>query len=300
MATTRSNALDTRTLATHFAHGLMMGAADSVPGVSGGTVAFIVGIYDRLIASIGDAFHAVIALLRLDLASARSRFSRIEWTLIVPLLLGIGTAIVAAAGVVLQALERYPEPARALFLGMVGASVIVPWKRVGLVTRRTWLLAAAGAVLAFVLTGLPPGTVTDPTTAMIFGSAMIAICAMILPGVSGAFLLLILGMYEPTLNAVHNRDLGYVATFGAGAAVGLGSFSLLLGASLRRFHDETMAGLVGLMLGSLRALWPWQTDDRGILAPDGVGSAMGMVVVAVVGFGLVVALGRWGSRRPMD
>jgi putative membrane protein len=298
MATTRSSALDPRTLAAHFVQGLLMGAADSVPGVSGGTVAFIVGIYDSLISSIGNGFHAVIALLRFDKRSARQRLSQIEWTLIVPLLLGIGTAIVVAAGIVLDVLDRYPEGARALFLGMVAASVLVPWKRILHMTRRTWILAATGTVVAFILSGLPPGTVSDPTAVAIFASAMVAICAMILPGVSGAFLLLVLGMYEPTLDAVHNRDLGYVLTFGAGAAVGLGSFSLLLGASLRRFHDETMAVLVGMMLGSLRALWPWQTDTRALLSPDSSANALTMSAIAVVGFGLVFALERWGSKRP--
>jgi putative membrane protein len=277
----------------------MMGAADSVPGVSGGTIAFIVGIYDRLIGSISSGFHAVVALIRFDTKSFRERLSRVDWDLIVPLLLGIGTSIVIAAGIVLGALERYPEPARALFLGMVGASVIVPWKRISRPQTSTWLLAAIGAIVAFVLSGLPPGTISDPSTLLVLGSAMIAICAMILPGVSGAFLLLVLGMYEPTLDAVHNRDVGYIATFGLGAAVGLGSFSLILNASLRRFHDETMAVLVGLMLGSLRALWPWQTDDRGLLAPDGASSALTMVGMALVGFALVFALERWGSRRPV-
>jgi putative membrane protein len=277
----------------------MMGAADSVPGVSGGTVAFIVGIYDRLIGSISSAFHAVVALIRFDPKSSRARLSQIEWGLIVPLLLGIGTAIVLAAGVVLQALERYPEPARALFLGMVGASVIVPWKRITRVQSSTWLLAAIGGILAFVLSGLPPGTISDPSAAAIFGSAMVAICAMILPGVSGAFLLLVLGMYEPTLDAVHNRDLGFVAVFGLGAGVGLGSFSLLLNAALRRFHDETMAVLVGLMLGSLRALWPWQTDDRALLRPGSAGSAAAMLGIALIGFALVFALERWGSKKPL-
>ena len=122
---------------------------------------------------------------------------------------------------------------------------------------------------------------------------------MILPGVSGAFLLLVLGMYEPTLDAVHNRDLAYVAIFALGAVVGLGSFSLLLGASLRRFHDETMAVLVGLMIGSLRALWPWQTADRGLLAPQGAGGAVAMAAVALLGFAVVFSLERWGSRLPI-
>ena len=289
-----------RSIPAHFVHGLLMGAADSVPGVSGGTVAFIVGIYARLIATISNAFHTVIALARFDLNGARERFRTIDWAFIIPLGAGIGTAIVLAAGVVLGFLESYPEAARALFLGMVAASVAVPWKRITEPTRASWMLAGVGAVAAFVFSGFPPGTVADPSALQVFGSAMVAICAMILPGVSGAFLLLVLGMYEPTLDAVHNRDLGYVAVFGAGAAVGLGSFSILLGIALRRYHDQTMAVLVGLMLGSLRALWPWQTEARSLLAPSGVSEALGIVGIAIIGFGAVFALERWSTRRPLS
>lgn len=276
-----------------------MGAADSVPGVSGGTVAFIVGIYDRLITSVGEGFRAVLAALRLDLGAARDRLGRIDWRLLLPLVAGIGIAIVLAAGVVLSLLDRFPEQSRALFLGMVFASVAVPWKRIIQRTSTTWFLAAAGVTAAFVIAGFPPGTVADPSTLQILGAATIAICAMILPGVSGAFILLVMGMYEPTLEAVHDRDLGYLATFGSGAAIGLGTFSLLLGAALRRSHDETMALLVGLMIGSLRALWPWQTDDRGLLAPTEVGSTLVVAAVALVGFALVFALERMGSRPPV-
>lgn len=289
--------VSSRALPRHFLYGLLMGAADAVPGVSGGTVAFIVGIYDRLIASIGEAFHAILAIIRLDGRTARSRLRAIEWSLVLPLAAGIATALVIAAGVVLTLLERFPEGSRALFLGMVAASVAVPWKRILERTRATWFIAAIGAIAAFAFTGFPPGTVADPSPVQILGAAMVAICAMILPGVSGAFLLLVLGMYEPTLDAVHNRDLGYVAVFGAGAVLGLGSFSLVLGAALRRYHDETMALLVGLMIGSLRALWPWQTDDRGLLAPSGAGSALTVIAIAIAGFTAVFALERWGIRH---
>jgi putative membrane protein len=299
MASTEISAEPARPLA-HIAHGLMMGVADSVPGISGGTIAFVVGIYDKLLDSIGQGFRAIISLIRFDLAGVKRHLGLVQWKLIIPLFAGIGTALVIAAGIVPDLLERYPSQARAVFLGMVGASIAVPWSRMSERTVSHLGMAVVSAVAAFVLSGLPPGTVADPTMTQVFLTAMIAICAMILPGVSGAFLLLVFGMYEPTLEAVHDRNLGYVATFAGGAVLGLGSFSIVLGAALRRFHDTTMAILIGLMVGSLRALWPWQTDDRELLGPDNGSSLTTALALALAGFGIVWAIERFGSKKALD
>lgn len=277
----------------------MMGVADSIPGISGGTIAFVVGIYDRLLESVGQGFRAILSLVRLDLAGIGRHLRLVHWKLIIPLFAGIGTALIVAAGIVPGLLERYPSQARALFLGMVGASIAVPWSRMSHRTRKHLVVAVGSTLAAFVLSGLPPGRVSDPSMPQVFLTAMVAICAMILPGVSGAFLLVVLGMYEPTLEAVHNRDLGYVATFAGGAVLGLGSFSIVLTAALRRFHDTTMAILIGLMVGSLRSLWPWQTDDRDLLRPESGSSLASALAFAVAGFGIVWAIERYGSKRPV-
>jgi putative membrane protein len=287
----------TRTPLIHLLHGLLMGTADAIPGVSGGTMALIVGIYERLIASIGAAFRAVVALIRLRPAEAAQEARSIEWRLVVPLGAGIATAIVIAAHLIETLIDRFPSESRGLFLGMVAASLTSPWSRIRTRTTRAYLLGVVAAGAAFVLSGLPPGAVEDPSMGQVFLSAAVAICAMILPGVSGAFLLLVLGMYEPTLAAVRERDLGYVAAFGAGAGIGLGVFSVLLNLLLRRHHDTTMAVLVGLMLGSLRALWPWQDEARVMLAPESVGSALPAVAATVVGLAVVLGLERWGRAR---
>jgi putative membrane protein len=287
----------TRTPLIHLLHGLLMGTADAIPGVSGGTMALIVGIYERLIASIGAAFRAVVALIRLRPAEAAQEARSIEWRLVVPLGAGIATAIVIAAHLIETLIDRFPSESRGLFLGMVAASLTIPWSRIRTRTTRAYLLGVVAAGAAFVLSGLPPGAVEDPSMGQVFLSAAVAICAMILPGVSGAFLLLVLGMYEPTLAAVRERDLGYVAAFGAGAGIGLGVFSVLLNLLLRRHHDTTMAVLVGLMLGSLRALWPWQDEARVMLAPESVGSALPAVAATVVGLAVVLGLERWGRAR---
>lgn len=257
-------------------------------------MALIVGIYGRLLASIGQGFRAILALVRLDVGAVARHLRGVEWPMVVPLALGIGTAILIAAGFVPDLLERRPAESRALFLGLVAASLAVPWREIRDRTRRTLGIAVAAALPAFVLSGLPPGTVVDPSLIVVCAGAAVAVCAMILPGVSGAFLLLVLGLYEPTLRAVDGFDLPYLAVFAAGMVVGLGSFSLVLGRLLARYHDLTMAALVGLMAGSLRALWPWQDDARGLLAPV---DPLLPVAMAFLGAGVVIAIQVMASRR---
>lgn len=273
----------------HFAQGLLMGSADVVPGVSGGTMALIVGIYERLVESVREGLGAPYYLVTGRVGEAKRAFAAVDWGLVLPLGVGVLTALVLAAGIIPDLLERYPEESRGLFFGLIVASIAIPWQALD---RRTWregVAAVVAAVAAFVLVGLPAlAPAEDPGALRIFLSAAVAICAMILPGVSGSFLLLALGMYEVTLEALHDRDLGYVAVFAAGAAVGLGLFSRLLTWLLAEKSDLTMAALVGLMAGSLRALWPWQTESRGLLPP---GESLGAVVgLAVLGIAVVAAL----------
>ena len=277
----------------HVADGLVMGTADAIPGVSGGTMALILGIYQELLTTISSGFHLLVSLLRGDPGAARERFAEIRWAFIVPLVSGIAAAIVIASIFVPDLLEGYPVESRALFLGLVGASIAVPWNAI----RRPGFEAVSIAVLfalpAFFLSGLPSGTIAEPALWMAFAGAAVAICAMILPGVSGSFLLLVLGLYEPTLEAVRDRDVAYVAVFALGAIAGLGSFASLLRRLLLRHHDRTMAALVGLMAGSLRALWPWQDDDRSLLAPDD--SALTAILFVAAGVAIVTTIQRVGS-----
>jgi putative membrane protein len=280
---------------TNYVRGLLMGTADAIPGVSGGTIALIVGIYQRLLDSLGHGFRAIIALVRFDFPGVRHHLGLVRWRLIVPLVAGIATAILLAARFMPVMLERYPAQSRSLFLGMVLASLAIPWSRIVDRSVRTVAVAVPAAVAAFVLTGLPPGTVEDPSLLQVFLTATVAICAMILPGVSGAFLLVVLGMYEPTLGALNDRDVGYVLVFVAGCVLGLGSFSIVLGSLLRRFHDVTMAALVGLMAGSLRALWPWQDIDRNLGGPPSTGATLIALCVAGAGFVAVYTLERYGN-----
>ena len=253
-----------------------MGSADIVPGVSGGTVALVLGIYERLLANIGAAAHAVRDLLRGRASAARQRFSDIEWLWLGSLLAGVLCAIAALSAVLEGLLHDHPVPTAGVFFGLVAASTTVAWREVHSVGRDRITMAAIVAIAAFALLGLRSATeatgdeiVTRPWWVFALAGA-IAICAMILPGVSGSFLLVMIGMYTEVLGAVNDRNVVALAATAAGCAVGLGVFSTVLNKLLANHHDMVLAAMVGLMIGSLRVLWPWPsgtaTTDLG--APD--------------------------------
>lgn len=274
-----------------------MGGADIIPGVSGGTMALIVGIYERLIQAITDVFTFVLSCFRFNIPEIKQRFFAVDWKLLIPLGAGIGSAIFLLAHLIHYLLNTYPVECRGLFFGLIAASVAIPWLRAQNMGMRELLIAVIGGLLAFVFSSFVPREVANPTTWQIFGSAAVAICAMILPGVSGAFLLLVLGLYTPTTAAVKSMDIGYIAVFMAGAATGIGLFSRFLKWLLERHHDPTMAALVGLMAGSLRALWPWQDANRSLMTPETSDAILPVAILAVTGFALIMTLVIWEQRR---
>jgi putative membrane protein len=286
----------------NFLRGFLMGMADVVPGVSGGTIAVLVGIYERLVHSISMASKALGNVLRLRFREAARRLGDIEWSLIIPLLIGIATAILLLAGVISHLLETYPEAMAGAFAGLVAASA---WVAARLIKAPDWTHVAIVLVViaaTFALLGLKGGEITDPSWPVIFGAGAIAICAMILPGISGSFLLLMLGMYEFVINAVNDRDIPIVLVFGLGCIVGLALFSQVLDWSLRNHHDIVIAAMVGLMIGSFRVLWPWPdgVDSVALGAPSGtwfIPVLIGIASAAVV-VGLTVLVERRASDAP--
>jgi putative membrane protein len=204
---------------------------------------------------------------------------------------------VIGSRVILPLMERYPAQAHGLFFGLVAASVGIPWMRIERPGAKEYLTVPIAAVTAFVLVGLPPAIVQDPSMLRVFVSAAVAICAMILPGISGSFLLKVLGMYEVTLAALRDLNVVYVLVFCLGAGVGLGVFSKLLNWLLEHRHDVTMAALVGLMAGSLRALWPWQEEDRTMHLPGAGDPVASVLLLLAAGFVFVTLLTWWGRRR---
>lgn len=280
----------------NFVFGLAMGAADVVPGISGGTMALILGFYQRLIASIRAAAISATELVRGRRSAARIAFGQVEWGLVLPLGVGVVSALVLGARLIEPLMHAYPVQMRALFFGLILASIPIPWRSVADPTRKHFVIAGAAAVAAFMFTGFPPREVVDPSLLLVFATAMIAICAMILPGLSGAFLLIVMGMYAPALEAINGRDFMYVGVFALGALIGLGAFSKVLFFLLNEHHDVTLAVLVGFMTGSLRALWPYQDEARSLLAPPSATSLLFSLGLGAIGFFVVVLVNRLGDR----
>ena len=254
-------------IGAQFARGFLMGAADVVPGVSGGTIALVLGIYQKLIDSIRDAARALGTLLKGDVRGFWERFTRLDFLFLVPLAAGMGTAVVALASVIETQLHDNPENMAGLFFGLVAASVIVA---LGLLTERTaqgWLIMAVVAVVVFVLLGYQQGPIADPSPLVFLGAGALAICAMILPGISGSFILLMIGMYAAVIGTIDERNLTDAALIALGCVIGLALFSTVLGWVMERAFNTVMAALIGLMVGSLRVLWPWP-NGVGVIAED--------------------------------
>lgn len=279
--------------------GGLVGMAELVPGVSGGTIALVTGVYGRLLAAASHAIDAGRALVTGPdrIARARASLRRVDWWLVVPFVVGMGLMVVSMAGIMKGFVLGQPVASRALFFGMVAASIAVPLamaRRVpGGSTWRSIALVAAGFLVAVSIAG-GGVEIADPPLLLVFGAAALAVCALALPGVSGSYLLLILGLYTATTGAVAERNLTYLAVFAAGALIGLGVFVKVLGFLFTRYRRGTLLVMSGLMLGSLRALWPWQDDSATPLVPGADWPAMALV--AVLGAAAVLALLRLEKR----
>ena len=241
-----------------FLRGIAMGAADIVPGVSGGTMAFIFGIYEELINSIKTIGQRefIDAALHLRI---REALSMINWTFLIPLGLGVLAAIFSLAGALEYFLNHQPVYLWSFFFGLIISSVIVI---AGRIKKWSWGVVAAvllGAVGTFMLVSLVPAQTPDTWWFYILTGAL-ASCAMILPGISGAYILVMLGKYQSVLSAVNQRDFLTLALIAFGAAIGLVTFAQILSWLFKRYHDITVAVLIGLLLGSLRKVWPWKVD----------------------------------------
>ena len=243
--------------------GFCMGAADIVPGVSGGTMAFILGIYQELLNSIKSAdSHLLRLLLKLRLREASNYF---PWRFLAAVGAGIFMAILTLAKVLETQLETNPTKVWSFFFGLVLASIFTVARSIKGWKPSLILITAISCLVSYSILGVTP-TTTPETTWFLFLSGAIAINAMILPGISGAYILVLLGKYKYILSAVNSRDILTLAIVLAGAAVGLTTFVRLLSWLLDKYRNITMALLSGLMIGSLRRLWPWK-DDANIMTP---------------------------------
>ena len=286
---------------TNLGRGALMGSAEVVPGVSGGTLALIVGIYQTLINSIADLVLSVRQLVGLapgkaSTKTAVSTFKSLPWRLLIPVAIGMGAAVILGAKLIEPLLDEQPIAMKALFFGLVIAGTYVPAHmvtKVGGWSPSFVLLGLISAVFVFLLTGLPQGNMAEPSLIVVFFSASIAICALVLPGVSGSFLLLTVGMYDPTIAAVNDRNFAYLFVFALGAVLGLAIFVSLLKWLLENRARVTLVVITGLMLGSLRALWPWQGPERELLAPtDQIGIALLLFIAGAAFVAVLLILER--------
>lgn len=279
-----------------------MGSADIVPGVSGGTIAFILGVYEELVYSIKVASgKALKQIIKGDITGA---FKTIPFAFLVPLGAGILTALVTLASLISNLLDTQPVYIWSFFFGLVVASVFIVSKRVRSWTTTNFISLIIAAAGAYMLVGAVP--VDTPATPLAFFlSGAIAIIAMILPGVSGSFLLVIMGKYYQILEAVVQRDVVSLGLVAAGAVIGLAMFSRLLSWLFARHHDLVIAILTGFMIGSLRKIWPWKMvtstyidshgeelalTSRNILPEVFDSTVMIAVVLAVAAAGLIMYL----------
>ena len=298
-----------------FLKGMAMGAADVVPGVSGGTIAFITGIYDELLNSIRSANVKALQLL------LKGRFAELSAHMNIPFLLALGSGIalslLSLSKLVLYLMEHQPIMLWSFFFGLVLASIWSVAKQIDRFGPGVLGLFAAGAVGAFWITTVSPSQ-SPETWWFIMLSGAIAICAMILPGISGSFILLLMGKYRFILEALHGLRFDVILLFSVGMVAGITSFSHLLHWLLQRYRNLTIAVLAGFMLGSLNKVWPWKVpiqtylDSKGKLHPlternlfpstyesvTGYPAEWGMaLLVALMGAALVLLLERMGSRK---
>jgi len=267
--------------------GLAMGAADVVPGVSGGTVAYITGIYDQLLSAI-KSFDAAF-FRNFFCGRWKKAFGRVPWGFLLPLAAGIFTSIFSLAKLTLWLLKTHPVELWSFFFGLIAASILIMLKGQRMHAGH-WILLAAGAVAAWLVTGAGAVSGMPHTWPYIFGAGFIALCAMILPGISGSFILVILGQYQYILSAVTNFRIDVLAVFMAGGIAGLMTFSRVLSACFRRFPAATNAVLIGVMLGCMRTVWPWHSGLAPALPPAFDASLLHAALACLGGLALPLAI----------
>lgn len=283
-----------------FVRGVCMGTADVIPGVSGGTMALITGIYDELVATIAGVHPRIIG----DVAKGRlaAALQGINAAFLVPLLAGIFTAVLSLAKAITWLLEHHPEPVWGALTGLILASLLVVARHIDGWSFSSGLIAIVGAGIGYAVTVLVP-VQTGPEFYKFIGAGIIASIAMILPGISGSFLLVLMGKYTQVLTAIHERELTVIAFFGIGFLAGILGFSRVLKRLLANHHRMTMAFLTGLMAGSLRKVWPFRLSVEGDLdqytcvLPEAYGSGELLTIgLAVAAFIVVLGIERLASR----
>jgi len=289
-----------------------MGAADVVPGVSGGTIAFISGIYEELLSTISNVNLSLLKTLKTS--GIKAAWKQLNGSFLVALFLGIFVSIVSLAKVIKHLLESQPILLWSFFFGLVLASIIYIAKQITDWNFEAFLILIIGAVLAYFITTLNPLVSENSSSLFVFLAGAIAICAMILPGISGSFILVLLGAYKPVLEAINNRDFKTILVFMAGAIVGLLAFSRVLKWLFKNHKNLTLALLTGFIIGSLNKIWPWKEtltwriNSRGVEVPfnqqsispfsfDEDPQLIMAIAFAVLGFVLILGMEKLAIKK---
>jgi putative membrane protein len=292
--------------------GMAMGAADVVPGVSGGTIAFISGIYEELLGSISNVNLSLFKTLKND--SFKAAWKQVNGSFLLSLFIGIFISIVSLAKAIKYLLENEPILLWSFFFGLVLASIIYIVKQITKWNFIAVLILILGAFLAYYITTLNPLVSESSSSLYILFAGAIAICAMILPGISGSFILVLLGAYKPVLDALNDRDFKTIGIFMFGAIIGLLSFSKVLKWLFANYKNYTLAALTGFIIGSLNKIWPWKetltwrTNSHGIQVPfnqqsvspfsfDGDAQLTFAIILALVGFGLILLMEKLAVQK---
>ena len=292
--------------------GMAMGAADVVPGVSGGTIAFISGIYEELLGSISNVNLGLFKTLKKD--GFKAAWTQLNGNFLASLFIGIFVSIVSLAKAIKYLLENEPVLLWSFFFGLVLASIIYIAKQITKWNVISFVVLILGAFLAYYITTLNPLVSENSSPIFMFIAGAIAICAMILPGISGSFILVLLGAYKPVLNALNNKDFKTILIFMAGAVVGLLTFSRVLKWLFKHYKNLTLAALTGFIIGSLNKIWPWKetltwrTNSHGVEVPfnqqsvspfsfDGDAQLTMAIVLAVIGFAIILGMERLAVQK---
>lgn len=290
--------------------GMAMGIAELVPGVSGGTIAFVSGIYEEFISSINNVDLSLFKTLQKK--GLKAFWEQLNGNFLLAIFLGMGISIFSFAKIISNLLENYPILLWSFFFGLVLASILIVAKDIKKWSLATIILLIIGILIAYYITTLPAIGNTQSLPFLLFSGA-IAICAMILPGISGSFILVLLGSYKTILDAVHERDIKIVATVGLGAAIGILSFTKLIKWMFIHYRNLTLAILTGFIIGSLNKIWPWKEvletkifngkvkviSDRNISpsAFEGDSQLTYAIILAIIGFLFIFILEKAASKK---
>jgi putative membrane protein len=293
------------------AKGIAMGAADVVPGVSGGTIAFISGIYEELLETISKVNFNALKVLKKD--GIKAAWNHINGNFIAALLSGIAISIISLAKLITYLMEFHTVVLWSFFFGLIISSIYLVGKKIKQWNFAKIISLIIGSAFAYYITILPPMSSPDALW-FIFLSGAIAICAMILPGISGSFILLLLGSYEFILTSLKDIKLTIIAVFAAGCITGLLSFSRFLNWMFKKYHDLTVALLTGFLVGSLNKIWPWKKvletriNSHGKVVPyieenvlpqhfDGNPQLLMATIMLLIGFFLIVVIEKIASKK---